>query len=179
MKNLKPLILIVIALGLFYTFVNPHWQKIKALQVEAGQYRSVLGNVEDLTQKRDELSLKYKNIPKGDVDALKKVLPDNVNTVELALNLDAIGSKYGISIKSIKIIKEKDVNATVIQAPTGKAYDKVIVSFSFISTYENFKKFMYDLERSLRIIEVRSVRFETTDNELTEYQLQVETYWLK
>ncbi|MEX2010206.1 MAG: type 4a pilus biogenesis protein PilO [Parcubacteria group bacterium] len=179
MKYTKPIILILIASALFYTVVSPRWAKVQVLQAEVAQYRSVLLSVESLIKARDELKLKYQNIPRNELEALKKVLPDNVNTVELALNLDGIGAKYGISIKSIKIVAEKDANATVIRTPSGLAYEKVVVSFSFISNYQNFKRFMYDLERSLRIIEVRSVTFQVTENELNEYQLQIETYWLK
>lgn len=179
MKNYRAIIIVVIAIALFYTFISPRWDKVKALRAEADQYSSVLSSLEELGQKRDELEVKYQNIPRNETEALKKVLPNNVNTVELALNLDSIGGKYGISIKKIKTVVIKDTNATVIKTPTGMPYENVVISFSFVSSYENFKKFMTDLEKSLRIIEVRSVKFETTDNGLNEYQLEVETYWLK
>ncbi len=180
MKTTTALILVLISAGLFYTFIMPEYAKVQALRAEAAQYSEVLGNVSDLSTKRDELLLKYNAIPKSDSDNLKKILPDNVNVVELALNLDAIASKYGISIKKVKTVDDKaDQTATTIQTPQSGPYQKVMINFSFVSTYDNYRKFERDLEQSLRIIEVKSVSFDTADSGLEEFQMQIETYWLK
>lgn len=180
MKTTTSLILLLVSVGLFYTFIMPEYAKVQALRVEAAQYQDVLTNVADLSTKRDELLLKYNAIPKDETDNLKKILPDNVNVVELALNLDSIASKYGISIKNVKTIDDKaDQSATTVQAPQTGPYQRVVISFSFVSTYENYRKFQHDLEQSLRIIEVKNVSFDTGENGLNQFQMQIETYWLK
>jgi Tfp pilus assembly protein PilO len=180
MKNSTALILILISVGLFYTFIMPEFSHVQNLRVQAGSYNDVLSNVTDLSQKRDELLLKYNAIPKDQLANLEKILPSNVNVVELALNLDAIASKYGISIKDVKTIDEKsDQTATTIKTPSSSGYQKVNISFIFVSNYANFRKFIADLEQSLRIIDVKTISFETADSGFNEYQIQIQTYWLK
>jgi len=180
MKTTTAFILILISAGLFYTFIMPEYSKVVALRAEAAQYDEVLQNVSDLSQKRDELLLKYNAMPKDETDNLQKILPDNVNVVELALNLDAIASKYGISIKNVKTIDDKqDQSATTVQSPASGPYQMMRIDFSFVSTYDSYRKFQRDLEQSLRIIEVRQVSFNTNDNGLNEFQMEIQTYWLK
>jgi hypothetical protein len=180
MKNSTAIILILISIGLFYTFIMPEYGKVQARQAEAAGYNDILGRVSDLSEKRDELLLKYNTIPKVQLENLTKILPDNVNVVELALNLDTIASKYGISIKNVKTVDDKaDTSATAVKTVTASGLQKVRITFNFTTTYANYRKFLADLEQSLRIIEVRNVSFTTADNGTNDFQMQIETYWLK
>jgi hypothetical protein len=181
MKNSTAIILTLISIGLFYTFIIPEYDKVQALRAEAAGYNDILDNVSDLSQKRDELLLKYNAIPKDQLANLTKILPDNVNVVELALNLDNIASKYGISIKSVRAVNDKtDESATIIKTAGATGLQKVKINFTFITTYANYRKFLADLEHSLRIIEVRNLGFSTAENSnVIEFQAQIETYWLK
>ncbi len=181
MKGTTAFSLLLVAAALTYTVIMPQYSKVEARRAEAAQYEEVLNNVSDLSRKRDELLIKYNALPKGDVDKLKKILPDNVNVVELTLNIDAIASKYGISIKSIRTTESKaNQSATVVEAPDSGPYQRVTLTFSFISSYENFRKFVRDLEQSLRIIEIRNITFtNNNDSSLNDYQMQIDTYWLK
>lgn len=181
MKNSTAFILILISGGLIYTFIMPEYEKIQALRAEAAQYNDVLDNVADLSQTRDELLLKYNAMPKTQTDNLKRILPDNVNVVEMALNLDAIASKYGISIKNVKILDDKsNQSATAVQAPVTGPYQKATIVFSFTTVYDNFRNFERDLEKSLRILEVKNVNITTQpDSNFSQFDMQIETYWLK
>ncbi len=180
MKNSTAIILILISVGLFYTFIIPEYSKVQALRAEASGYNDIIGSVSDLSKKRDELLLKYNAIPKIQLDNLTKILPDNVNVVELALNLDTIASKYGISIKNVKTVDDKaDGGATVVKTVTASGLQKVRITFNFTTTYANYRKFLADLEQSLRIIEVRNVTLNNADSGMSEFQMMVETYWLK
>ncbi len=182
MKTTTAFIFILISIGLFYTVINPHYEKVKVLQTQANQYSEVLDNVEELSQKRDELLLKYNALPKAEVERVNKALPNNIDTVKLALDFDSIASKYGISIKNIKTSERRDDaanNLGIIQVTPTNTYQTVVVNFTFVSNYENFRKFIKDIESSLRIIDIRSISFATSDSGLTEYTLSIDTYWLK
>ena len=180
MKNSTSFILLLISVGLFYAFILPRYDSVQLLRSQSAQYKDILANVSALSAKRDDLEVKYENIPPMEVARLEKILPDNVDTVNLAMNFDSIAARYGISIKSIRTIDTKvDTGTTVIQAVSKKPYQAVTVSFSFISTYANFRKFMRDIEQSLRIIDVKSVSFQTTESGIYEFQVSVQTYWLR
>ena len=180
MKNGTSLILLVISVALFYVFVDPQYQKVKVLSSEASEYRSVIDNVNDLTDKRDALLEKLQSLNKTEVTRLGKVLPDHVDAVRLAMDFDAIAAKYGISIKNIRVTNDKKENTTtVIDTSLSRPYKKVNITFEFIATYENFRKFMRDIEQSLRIIDIRSINFVTNDTNFSEYEVSIDTYWLK
>ncbi|KKW01839.1 MAG: hypothetical protein UY36_C0015G0007 [Parcubacteria group bacterium GW2011_GWA1_49_11] len=101
--------------------------------------------------------------------------------MQLALDLDGMASRYGISIRSVKTstaTQSTDPSQIVLpgQAPT---YEKVEVTFNFISNYQNFKLMLADIEKSLRIMDVKSASFQTQDSGLYDYLISADTYWLK
>jgi hypothetical protein len=179
MKSTNAIIFILIAIGLFYTVINPHYSKVQALQTEADKYADVLDNVDSLTQKRDDLLTKYNSISKDQIARIEKAVPDNIDSVRLAVDFDSIASKYGISIKNIKTTTKTEDNSSVIQPVSKNGYGSVRVDFSFISTYDNYRKFMKDIESSLRIIDIRTTSFRGSENGLYEYNVSIDTYWLK
>lgn len=179
MKNSNAIILILISIGLFYTFIDPQYQKTKALRAEADQYENVLENVEALSETRDQLLARLSSLPSSEIERLSKVLPDNIDTVRLALDLDSIAAKYGITLRNVQVETRSDENTNVIRDTTGQLYESIKISFTLISNYENFRKFLGDVERSIRLSDIRTVSFRTTETGLTEYKIIIETYWLK
>lgn len=179
MRRPSTIILIVLAIALFYTFTLPQYNKSKVKRLEAAEYTNVIDNVEKITEKRNELFLKYESISQAELDKLLKVLPDNVDTVRLALDLDTIASRYGIAIDSVQVEKDGSGQGLIVLPEYEAPYDKVTVSFNFVSNYRNFISFLADLERSLRITNVRSIDFQVGDSSLYEHRLVIETYWLR
>jgi len=91
-----------------------------------------------------------------------------------------VASRYGISIKSIKTTTGSSRDTSRIVLPENESkYDSATISFSFISSYDNFKRLMADVEKSLRIMDVKSVSFQVGESGFYDYQVSVETYWLK
>jgi Tfp pilus assembly protein PilO len=180
MKTPTSIILLLISIGLFYSFTSPMYTKVQALRANADSYKTVLSNAANITKTRDALSFEYQKVPKDEVERLLKVLPDNIDNVRLALDLDNIGARYGISIKDIAVETEgKSNTSTIVTSDSTLPYKKVTVTFSFISNYDNFKKFLADIENSLRIIDVKSLTFKSADTGLNDYKLVIDTYWLK
>ena len=180
MKNSTAIVVLLISLGLFYTYIAPEYTKVQGLRSNLIEYEGIIQNVSTLAQKRDALLVKYNNVPGAEVSRLTKALPDYINTVRLAMDFDNISAKYGISIKSIKVINAKNSSASsVAEAVSTKLYNATTISFSFVTNYDNFRKFMKDIEQSLRIIDVKSVSFTAGDNGLNEYNVSIQTYWLK
>ena len=179
MKNTTAIVVIIISIALFYTYIMPEYDKIQVLRTNLADYESIIQNVSSLANKRDELLVKYNNIPGAEINNLTKTLPDYIDTVRLAMDFDNISAKYGISIKSFQVLNTNNSNTTIADATASKAYGATTVSFSFVTTYNNFRSFMKDIEQSLRIIDVKSVSFTSSDNGLNEYNVSIQTYWLK
>lgn len=180
MKSSSNIALIVLAIGLFFSFTSPAYQEVKTLQTSANEYRSVIDNISHIAETRDALLVNYESIPQIEIDRLAKVLPDNIDAVRLALDLDTIAGRYGVAVKDLQVETKPDQNLALAVLP-GRAqpYQSATVTFSFVSNYGNFAKLLADLERSLRIMDVRSVTFKATDEGLYDHRVTVSTYWLQ
>ncbi|MDP2651084.1 MAG: hypothetical protein Q8O98_00665, partial [bacterium] len=74
MKNTTAISLILISVGIFYTFISPQYEKVKAQRAEAAQYEEVLDTATTIVATRDTLMEKYRTIPAEDLLKLKKLL---------------------------------------------------------------------------------------------------------
>lgn len=180
MKNTTAIFLIVLAIGLFYTFTNPTYQGAQDKAAAVAEYRNVIGNIEEIVETRDKLLVNYNSLPREEIERLAKVLPANVDTVRLALDLDTIASQYGISIGDVAIDREAERNSTQVVLPNSNMpFQSTLVAVSFVSDYESFKSFLEDLEKSLRIMDVKSINFQAADSGLYEHNIVIETYWVE
>lgn len=180
MKNNTAIVLLLLSIGLFYTFTNSQYKEVKALNIQKNEYKDVLKNVSKIIELRDALLVTYAAIPKAEIERMDKVLPDNVDIVRLALDLDGMASRYGISIKDIKTTLGSSGGGNAIVLPENETvYNSATVSLSFVSNYENFKRLLIDIEKDLRIMDISSISFQAGESGLNQYQVSAETYWLK
>jgi Tfp pilus assembly protein PilO len=174
------IVLFLLAVGLFYTFTSPQYGDAQELRALASEYRDVIDNVSRIAEMRDGLLTNYEAIPQDEKDRLVKVLPESVDVVGFAQDLDSIASQYGIAVESVQVGGGTTQNtANVVLPEFGQSYEKTDVSFTFVSNYPNFMSFLTDLEQSLRIMDVKEVSFRAEETGLYEHQVTVETYWLK
>ena len=179
MKNNTAIVLLLLSIGLFYTFTNSQYREAKELSALANEYQSVLKNISQIVELRDSLLATYATIPVVEIDRMNKVLPDNIDTVRLALDLDSMAARYGISIKNIQTILGTNRNANLIVLPEYEsAYETATFMFGFVSSYDNFMRFLADIEKNLRIMDIKSITFQTSDSGFYDYQVSAETYWL-
>ena len=180
MKNNTAIILLLLSVGLFYTFTDGQYQDVKKLSILSSEYRDVLQNVSAIVELRDRLLITYETFPRAEIERINEVLPDNIDTVRLALDLDGMASRHGISIESVQTEVGSGKEANLIALPaSGRVYEKATVSLSFVSNYQNFMRLLTDIERSLRIMNIKSISFQTSESGLYDYTISVETYWLK
>ena len=178
MKLLFPLIAIVVALGIFIGYVNPQYQKIKSLQVEAARFEAALEQSRQLVAIRERLQNTGKSIPQADLDNLQKLLPDQIDNIRLAMNLDGMAARYGMRVNSVNLGTSGRAVPEDIAAG-GQPYGSVMVTFSVAATYDTFRKFLADLESSLRLVDVVGLSFSSSQGDLYGYQISLRTYWLK
>jgi hypothetical protein len=180
MNKTSALILVLLSIGIFYTFTAPQYSDAQALASQSADYQSLLANVSTITEARDNLMNSFEAIPQTEKDRLMKALPDSIDSIAIARDLDGIAAKYGIALTSVSV-EDKDPSAgsPVDLSGTSIPYATSFVSFSFVSDYENFLKFLDDIEKSLRIMDIKEASFQTAETGIYEYRVTAETYWLK
>ena len=180
MKSNTAIVLLLLSVGLFYTFTNAQYQDVKKLHTLANEYQNVLENVSAIIEFRERLLVTYEAFPRSEIERVNKVLPDNIDTVRLALDLDSMASRYGIAIQSIQTTVGASTDQSLIVLPeNATVYDRATVSFGFISNYQNFTRLLADIEKNLRIMDIKSIAFQVGESGLYDYKVAVETYWLK
>jgi Tfp pilus assembly protein PilO len=199
MRYITPIFLIGIAVAFFFMVTNPLYNSISASKDVSASYSQALDTSKELQNERDQLTAQYNNIDPVNLTKLQTLLPDNVNSIRLILEIGQIASPYGMSISNVKYDAAAPSStadtATVVQAgSTGDTqsndYGTFDLEFSTSGTYDNFMNFTRDLESNLRIIDISSVSFssdtavggangKTTSPEIYNYDFKVKTYWLK
>ncbi|MEK9176757.1 MAG: hypothetical protein AAB923_00505 [Patescibacteria group bacterium] len=179
MKLFIPVIFLLISGALFFGYVNPTYTQMKTLIAEANQYDNALTRSRELQSVRDQLLARYNAFPQDGITRLEKLVPDHVDNVRLILDFDAMASRYGMRVKNVSIESDESRSQAGQIGPSQSASESVILSFSISGTYDTYRKFLADLEHSLRIVDVAGLTFGTNDTGVFDYRVRLKTYWLK
>src|SRR3989344_2618120 len=113
---------------------------------------------------------------------------------QLAVEIEKLALSYGMFLKNVEhtapardIPTDGRIVLTREQlAAQKKAYGVFELSFSTEGSYGSFVGFLQSLEKSLRIIDIESIRFSSAElpgssqpKDVYKYDFKVKTYWLK
>lgn len=193
-------------------FTNPTYNEIKGLKVTAASYSDALTNSAELQKQRDELTAKYNAMSPDDLKRLTQFLPDNADNIRLIIDLQKMAQAYGMTVSSTKFDAMTKEKAAAIANPSALAatsttdlakatreYGTFDLEFSTSGTYDNFLKFLKDVESSLRLTDIESINFDSTQvvtpasstapvglgivsqagGSFYTYTVKLRTYWLK
>ena len=192
-KNVTPIILLILAIGIYFTFTKGKIDEIKSIKEVNAGYQQAIDNSEKLVKIRDGVLKSYNEIGDDDKDRLNKMLPNNIDNVRLTLDVKSIGLGRGLVLKNVKtnapnintsINKSTEnlssgLNTPIMQDNLSKNYNTVILSFNVSTDYATFLGLLRDLEASLRIIDISKVSFTAGDNSFYDFSVELKTYWLK
>lgn len=186
MKKFIPLILIIVSIGVFFSFIDPEYDEIKVLLDTREENKEMLELAEELKRKREELQRDFRNISAEQKRDLNRLLPETVDNVRLILDINNIAESFGLIITGISVSdnqKAKVVEQGSVQ--TGEEIGVISLGFSVVAPYELFIDFMQDLEESLRIVDIRSLNITPAENVTVSgepfynYSVSLDTYWLR
>ena len=195
MKFAMPAILIAIAVAIFFIFASPVYNELSILRDEEAAYDEALGNSKALENERDKLTAKHNSFKREDLQRLEKLLPENVDNIRLILEIEQLASPYGMALKNVQYSTEA-ANATPQPGAVAQrdvktsrsGYGVLDLEFTVSGNYDDFIKFIRDLENNLRIVDISSVEFSSNTSavagkspapEIYEYNIKIKTYWLK
>ncbi len=197
MRLLLPIILILASVLTFIFGVNPWYKDVSDLRSEINVYNEALNNSTSLQKTQDDLLKQYNEISQADKDRLEDFLPSSVNNIEFILEIERIASLQGMPIKDIKFETIKKIDPTQSgntvtseTASDSRKYSVFPLGFTTEGTYDQFLRFLKDLEYNLRLVDVKSISFtvpedtggkpvDGLDSNVYRYVVKVETYWLK
>jgi hypothetical protein len=181
-KNILNLLLIVLTFSVYYLVISPLysgagtiWQPergITALKSLNSEYDETLSQANALKLQAKTLDDDYMSISEEQKAKMKVMVPDSVDKVRLLSEFDGILRDTGLTSK----------NLTVSDNPIAAERQGAIgITFSVRTTYPIFKSLMDRIEKSMRLYSIQSVSFTAPEkeNDLTEYSVRLETYYIK
>lgn len=180
-KNVTALILIVLAIAIYFTFTSGKIEELKSIRAVNAQYQTAIDNSARLVKVRDSVRDAYNNLSDTDKDRLNKIVPNNVDNVRLIIDVkDDIAARHGLFLKNIKTSSPaaQSQGGTSVTDPSGK-YGVVTLSFVVTAPYEKFIDFLKDLESSLRIMDISKLSIATNEAGTYDFTVELKTYWLR
>lgn len=191
-KALTPIIGIVIAVGLFFTYVRPSFEDVKGIQDETAEYAQAVEKASELQQRISELKQRQSSISLANLERLEALLPDRVDEVAILLDVDALATLHHLTFGDIKVEEKESAETEPPDAPSElvtadmpspeenlfgdetalgtdpngvlrSQYSTLDISFSVAGAYSDFRLFLQDIERSLVLMEVTRIVFITSE----------------
>lgn len=183
MERLLPIVGFLIALGLFFGYINPTMTgPIAATRAEIAGYDAALAAAEQFKQKQAALEAERAAIPPESIVRLESFLPDGVDNVQLILDLDSLASHTGITLSNFdtsELEKEEAQSADGIVIPNGTPLDSIELKTTGKGTYAAFRTFLDATEESLRPLDLVSLDIKTSQNGVHSYDMVFRLYWLR
>jgi Tfp pilus assembly protein PilO len=188
---------IIIAGAIFFLYTQPTYDQSKTIQTQIANYDTALQKAAELQTLKQQLLARYNAFNPSDIERLQKLLPDHVDNIRLILDMDNIATHDGMSLSNVDISGNTSMagdTKTVIGslgAGTQK-YSTLTIAFSTSGTYTDFKKFLSDLQSSLRIVDMTTLTIspggavavlpgqqQTSNEPVFTFGIGLKTYWLK
>lgn len=197
MRLLLPILLVLLSIAGFIFLITPKYNEVVELRKKVGAYDNALNNSKALEAERDKLVTKQNSISPENLEKIAKMLPEGIDNIRLILEIEKIASPYGMTLKDVKYEDPKKktekgaeevIEAGVENEGLNEDYGVWDLEFSTEGSYQNFLNFTKDVERNLRLVDISSIQFSSTDvdssksgggNDYYKYSFKVKTYWLK
>ncbi len=163
---------------MFMVIIDPKRSVIEDLEKSRDEFEVVRGHGQKLQETKNQLIDRFKGVSPEEIERLRQFLPDTVDNVRLLVDIDAIAKRKRLTITNIDINTEEATQEQESEDQGG--IGKVSLTFTFVSSYDAMKDILAELERSLRVVDVRKVEVATgADPNTFATTLTIDTYWLR
>ena len=182
-RNITATILIVLAIGVYFTVTSSVLDAAKAVKIVNDQYSSALGSASQLIAGRDKIQNDYNKISQMDRDRLGKMIPSVVDNIRLTIDMNQIAARHGLVLNGIGASLSspaKGSQTSNSQSSSGlPVLDTVNISFSVSADFQQFMNFIQDLEANLRIMDITHFNMTVGDNGMYTFAVSLKTYWAR
>jgi Tfp pilus assembly protein PilO len=177
-----PIITLVIAVILFFVYINPTWTgSIASTRAAITSDNQTLAAVSAYTSEESQLTSARNAINQDSLAKLSAFLPDSVDNVGIILDLNALAARSGLSLSNIDVMPNAasaPANGVLPTAGTS-AISSVDISLSALGTYAAFQNFLTGIEKSERLLDARNITVKGSDTGVYSYQMTLRIYWLQ
>lgn len=182
-RTLTPVLSLVIAIILFVFFVRPQYAEVMNIQSEIDEYQKTITQYTEFTNKLEAKISAKESRSALQNEQLEKLVPTEINDAQSLVDLEALAKRHSLLFGNTKVtsgdteLKRKtDPTDSVVEG--SDVLLTADVSFAVIGTYDQFKLFLADLEKSLSIYEVTQISFDTAESSFQQFEVTVRVYAL-
>ena len=154
---LSPLVLLI-TVGIFFGLISPTLEQIEIRQEEIQAKETELQELTDHIQNLRSLFRELEEL-REPLSKLEQALPDAPNLEQIFVMTQKLSGRNGLLLKRIdtgsvvKVIEEKNILG-------------VPVRLTALGTYQDFKNFLLDIERSAKFFNVEKIAFSSPKDEI-------------
>lgn len=181
MMRALPFLFILIAISLFFGYINPTYTgPVAALREDIQSYDSALEAAKDFKEKEQELIARRSQILPEDTARVEAFLPDSVDNVQLILDLNALAQRSGITLSNFDVStgREEQQNDQIM-LESENAVSELSLSLSAAGSYSAFKSFLLGTELSLRPLDLVELNISDSPTGIYTYEMTYRIYWLR
>lgn len=182
MQRLFPAVLIMIAVGIFFTYTSPAFNgPVSTAQAKIKSYNSALEAAENFKDREAQLQIERAAIEPDDLARLEAFLPDSVNNIQLILDLDALAAKSGVRLSNFNIEEPSAPGAPEgeLALESTSPVGSIEITVTAVGSYMAFNTFLEAAEKSLRLLDVVGLSVKGGETGVYTYDVTFRIYWLQ
>lgn len=158
----------IAAIGGSIFYVWPESQKYLSARRDTQALTRISRDLDDAQSVRDDLADKIDSVSPGDLQKVEAALPQGAQDGLFVRTVEYFGAKNGVAIESITLSRgEGNANVDSSTPRPGGVSDgsslqslkELSFTLSVSGNYTNLKRFLDDLERGIRIMDIESISF--------------------
>ncbi|MFA5360769.1 MAG: type 4a pilus biogenesis protein PilO [Candidatus Paceibacterota bacterium] len=162
-------LLLVATIFLFARFIQPAINQAKELSAGIKEEQEKIRILQEYKAKAESLVQTYANLGEQ-VNDVHLALPDDPQTAQVLAILDAISKKTNIYFSDLTFTEGSQEGQNYLEIKT-----------VFTANYEDFKKWIDEIEKELRLIDLTKINIKRSDSlksTLIEYSIVMRVYFL-
>lgn len=175
-KILISLFLLAGAAVIFFTESKNYFPEIKILRKQVSSYNETINTAKKVRSSIDKTLGEYNAISQENVDRINKMVPSGAESMKLVVQIDDMMRQNGLNLVSID---SRDVINKSAPKGGGKTAESLLLSMKAQGPYESFYSFIKKLEKSLRLIDVNSVKISPIGQDDFFFSIEAVSYWRK
>jgi len=180
------LIELLLAITLYFAYIQPTYSNtIVPLNAEITKVQEAQKSAAQYAQQESALQARVQGIPAQDITRLNTMIPSASHVTHFLYNINTLAANSGFFLT--KYSENAQENSSSQQQNTGTPQlQKMTITLSGTGPYASFRTFLDNMQKSLRIIDVQSIKVTAPTNSSGKkgapayptYDMTLTIYWL-
>ncbi|OGZ96737.1 MAG: hypothetical protein A3J10_03630 [Candidatus Sungbacteria bacterium RIFCSPLOWO2_02_FULL_54_10] len=181
-------------LSVFY--LRPEWDRFQTLRTDVAELEQISSEFDELIANRDKLLSLINSISKENLGRVDRMLPQGPHASDFLVSMEALTIQNSVALRRIDLVSPEGDKSDAQPQRTGagqgtprpagavssprpvKEVQSLPFNLQVAGSYASFKKFLADMERNLRLIDVENISFSASGKgEISDFTLKAKTYY--